>query len=94
MSGVISTTLVSKNALTSPSLMRFSMSGLIQYFTFGVIPGPAVDQCDARAAAPQLERCYGSGVLAADHRDVHLEIGVGIDVIVVNLAEVSPGIPM
>ena len=39
-SGVISWTLVSKNALTSPSLMRFSMSGLIQYFTFGVTPGP------------------------------------------------------
>ena len=40
MSGVISTTLELKYALISPFLMRFSMSGLIQYFTCGCISGP------------------------------------------------------
>jgi hypothetical protein len=70
--------------------MRFSMSGLIQYLTWGELRA-AMDQGDARAAAPQFEGRDGSGVLAADDGHVHLEIGMGIDVVVVDLAEVLAG---
>ena len=63
------------------------MSGLIQYLTWGVNRRPVVDESDARAAAPQFQGRDGGRVLAADYRYIHLEVGVGIDVIVVDLAE-------
>ncbi len=44
-----------------------------------------------RAAAPQFQRRNRSGVLAADHRDIHLEIRMRINVIVLNLAQVFAG---
>jgi len=54
-------------------------------------PCPAVNQRDARAAAPKLERGDCGGVFAADHHHVHFEVGMRIDVIVVDLAEILAG---
>ena len=44
--------------------------------------GAAMDQGDARAVAPEVERGGGGGVLAADDDDIEAEEGVGIVVVV------------
>ena len=67
---VIPRTSLRKYALISPALMRFSMSGLIQYFTCGCIPAP---RCTSVTRAPwrhKFQRRNRRGVLSADHHHV------------------------
>ncbi len=51
----------------------------------------AMDEGDARAVAPEVERRDGCGVLAADDQDIEAEVGVRIVVVVEDLAEVFAG---
>ena len=61
VSGVISTTLEWNSARISPFLIRFSMSGLIQYFTLEWMPGP---RCTMVTRAPR--RQSSSAAMAAE----------------------------
>ncbi len=67
--------------------MRFSISGLIQYFTWGWMPVAAVNDRDPRAVTPQFERGNGRGILAADHSNIHAVVRMGVVVVVVHLAQ-------
>ena len=53
--------------------------------------GAAMDQGDARAVTPEVERGDGGGVLAADDGDIQAEEGMGIVVVVLTLGSSSPG---
>ncbi len=53
--------------------------------------GAAMDEGDARAVTPEVERGDGGGVLAADDEDVEAEVGVGLVVVVLDLGEVFAG---
>ncbi len=67
------------------------MSGLIQYLTWRWITVAAMDESDARAVTPELERGDGGGVFAADDDDIQTEVGMRLVVVVVDLAEVFAG---
>ena len=65
--------------------------GLDPVFDVLVDGGPAVDQGDAGAMAPEIEGGYGGGVFAADNDYVCVEVGVGRVVVVVDFGEVFAG---
>ena len=50
-----------------------------------------MDQGDARAVTPEVERGGGGGVLAADDEDIEAEEGMRIVVVVLHLAELFAG---
>jgi hypothetical protein len=50
-----------------------------------------MDQSDARAVTPEVERGDGGGVLAADDDDIEAEEGVRIVVVMLHLAELFAG---
>src|ERR1039457_4765744 len=52
---------------------------------------PAVDEGDAGAMTPEVERGDGGGVLAADDEDVEAEVRMRLVVIVLHLGEVLAG---
>ena len=51
----------------------------------------AMDQGDARAMSPEVERGDGGRVLAADDHDVEAEEGMRLVVVVLTLLRSSPG---
>ena len=91
VSGSMRVTMVDMCAVISPFLMRFSMSGLIQYLMWRCSVGAAMDEGDAGAVSPEVECGDGGGVFAADDEDVLREVGVGLVVVVLDLGEVFAG---
>src|ERR1019366_7078454 len=51
----------------------------------------AMNEGDARAVTPEVERRDGRGILAADDDDIEAVVGVGLVVVVLDLAEVLAG---
>ena len=86
--GRISTTRVLNRAAIDPSLIRFSMSGLTQYFTESPKRGATMDERHLRAVAIELERGFARGVLAADDHHSLPVVGVRLVVIVTDVRQV------
>ena len=51
----------------------------------------AMHQGDPRAAAPQFQSCDGRRILAADNQHIGRKVGVGIEVVVMHLAQALAG---
>ena len=84
----MATTCVWNSARISPARMRFSMSGLTQYFRPRAHFRAAMDDRDMGSGAKEIQRGFGGGVPSSDHGHVLLPIRVRFGEVVGDVREI------